>query len=343
MLNHKAETNFIFAFLIGFLVLTFFIFKPYLYAIITAGAFATVFYPIHKKILNKLKSNGWAALATTLLIMTIIIAPLTFAGVQIISQASGLYTSLIVDQAATETGFQTVMRNIESAAQSIAPGVTINFKQYLTEGLTALLGRFGGIFTGTFYVVINIFIAILACFYFLKNSAELKERAASLLPLRVSYFHNIISELEAAVDSIIRGSMVIALVQGTLVGTGFFILGVPNALLWGSIGAIAALIPGLGTALVSFPAIIYLFATNNTGAAIGLIIWSMAIVGMVDNILSPYLIGRGMKIHSFFVLLSILGGIAFFGPLGIILGPLTLSLVFALLSTYSAIQKEQLE
>lgn len=343
MLNHKSETNFIFFFLIGFLVLTFFIFKPYLYAIITAGAFATVFYPIYKKILKKVKSNIWAALVTTVLIILIIIAPLSFAGVQIISQATGLYTNLVADQTVAESGFQTVMRNIESAAQSIAPGVTINFKQYLAEGLTALLGRFGGFFTGTFYVVINIFIAILACFYFLKNSDELKERAASLLPLRVSYLHNIISELESAVDSIIRGSMVIALVQGILLGTGFFMFGVPNALLWGSIGAIAALIPGLGTALVSAPAIIYLFATDNTGAAVGLIVWSMALVGMIDNLLSPYLIGRGMKIHSFFVLLSILGGIAFFGPLGIILGPLTLSLLFALLSTYSAIQKEQLD
>ncbi len=343
MPNHKTETHFIFAFLIGLLVLIFFIFRPYLYAIITAAAFATVFYPIHKKILAKIKSAGWSALLTTLLIILIIIAPLSFAGIQIVKQATALYTNLIADQTMAESGLSAFTRNIEVAARAITPGLEIDVKKYLAEGLTALIGRFGGIFTGTFYLVINIFIAILACFYFLKNGDELKERTASMLPLRISYLHNILNELESAVDSIIRGSMVIALIQGILLGTGLFMFGVPNALLWGSIGAIAALIPGLGSALVSIPAIIYLFATDHSNAAIGLIIWSATLVGMIDNLLSPYLIGRGMKIHSFFVLLSILGGITFFGPLGIILGPLTLSLLFALLSTYSAIQKEQLD
>lgn len=343
MPNHKTETNFIFAFLIGFLLLIFFIFRPYLYAVITAAAFATVFYPVHKKIVTYVKSEGWAAFVTTILIIAIIIAPLTFAGIQIIGQATSLYSSLVSDQATTESGIATITGNIQNVAQMIAPGAEIDIKKYLAEGLTALIARFGGIFTGTFYLIINIFIAVLACFYFLKNADELKERTASLLPLRISYLHNIIKELESAVDSIIRGSMVIALIQGILLGTGFFLFGVPNALLWGSIGAIAALIPGLGTALVSIPAIIYLFATDHSTAAIGLIVWAMALVGMIDNLLSPYLIGRGMNIHSFLVLLSILGGIAFFGPLGIILGPLTLSLLFALLSTYSAIQKEKLD
>ena len=343
MPNHKTETNFIFAFLIGLLIIIFFIFRPYLYAIITAAAFATVFYPVHKKIVTYLKSEGWAAFVTTILIITIIIAPLTFAGIQIIGQATSLYSSLVADQTTTESGIATITNNIQTMVQMIAPGAEIDIKKYLAEGLTALIGRFGGIFTGTFYLIINIFLAILACFYFLKNADELKERTASLLPLRVSYFHNIIRELESAVDSIIRGSMVIALIQGVLLGTGFFLFGVPNALLWGSIGAIAALIPGLGTALVSTPAIIYLFATDHSTAAICLIVWSIALVGMIDNLLSPYLIGRGMNIHSFLVLLAILGGIAFFGPLGIILGPLTLSLLFALLSTYSAIQKEKLD
>lgn len=343
MTNHKSETNFIFAFLIGFLILVFFIFEPYIYSVIIAGTFATVFYPLHKKVLKKIKSNSWAATITTILIVLIIVTPLAFAGTQIVKQATELYSEIIADRTVTESSIGTITRNIETAVQSIAPNTSIDIEKYLTEGLDALINRFGGIFTGTLFLIVNTFIAILACFYFLKNASDLKERAASILPLRVSYLHNIITELESAIDSIIRGSMVIALVQGTLLGIGLFIFGIPNALLWGSIGAITALIPGLGTALVSTPAIIYLFATDQTVGAIGLLVWAVALVGMVDNILHPYLVGRGMNIHSFLVLLSILGGISFFGPLGIILGPLSLSLLFAILSTYSAIQKEKLD
>lgn len=343
MPNHKSETHFIFVFLISLLVLTFFIFQPYLYAIITAGAFATVFYPIHKKILKYIHSNAWSAFATTILIVTIIIIPLGFAGFQVIRQATSLYTELITDQTNTENSFQQITSNIQDLARKVAPKVTIDFEKYAAEALTAIIGRFGGIFSGTFYVIINIFMAMLACFYFLKNSQELKEQIASLLPLRVSYLKNILNELENAVDSIIRGSMIIALIQGILVGIGFLAFGIPNALLWGSIASITALIPGVGTAIVTIPGILYLFSTDHTAAAAGLIVWALALVGMIDNVLSPYLIGHGMKIHSFLVLLAILGGIAFFGPLGIILGPLTLSLLFAVLSTYSAIQKEKLD
>ena len=100
---------------------------------------------------------------------------------------------------------------------------------------------------------------------------------------------------------------------------------------WGVVAALAALIPGIGTALVLLPAIGYLFFTGSTGMAIGLLVWGFVAVGLIDNFLGPILVNRGVKIHPFLILLSIFGGPSFFGPIGFVLGPLIVALLFALL------------
>ena len=131
-----------------------------------------------------------------------------------------------------------------------------------------------------------------------------------------------------------------ALIQGILTAVGFTFFGIPNATLWGSVAAITALIPGIGTALVLLPAILYLYFSGETLFAVGLLLWGMTAVGLVDNFLGPKLASYGMRLHPFLILLSVFGGVGFFGPLGFLLGPLVLSLLFALIEIYFAIKKE---
>jgi predicted PurR-regulated permease PerM len=120
------------------------------------------------------------------------------------------------------------------------------------------------------------------------------------------------------------------------VATAFMIFGVPNPVLWGVLGAIAALIPGIGTALVLLPAAAYLlFAVGDAAGALGLFVWWVSAVLLIDNMLGPHLVGRGAQLHPLVVLLSVLGGVAFFGPAGIFFGPLCISFLFAVLSVYS--------
>ena len=138
-----------------------------------------------------------------------------------------------------------------------------------------------------------------------------------------------------AINSVIKGSLVIAIIQGILTGLGFTLFQVPNPALWGSIASITALIPGIGTALVLIPGILYLFFSFKIGLGFGLLAWGILAVGLIDNILGPTLVGRGTKIHPFLVLFGVLGGIQLFGPAGFIAGPLILSLLFALAEIYS--------
>ena len=180
----------------------------------------------------------------------------------------------------------------------------------------------------------GVFIFLVALYYLFKDGHKLKKAVVALSPLRDIYDETIFSKLALAINSVIRGSLTVALVQGILTAVGFAIFGVPNATLWGSVAAIAALIPGIGTALVLLPAIFYLFFNGETFFAVGLFLWGMTAVGLIDNFLGPKLVERGIRLHPFLILLSILGGISFFGPLGFLLGPLALSLFFVLLEIY---------
>ena len=133
----------------------------------------------------------------------------------------------------------------------------------------------------------------------------------------------------------------IGLIQGMLTGVGFWMFGVSNPVIWGTVAAVASLVPALGTSLVNIPAIIFLFLSGNISQAIGLLIWVVLAVGLIDNILGPYFINRGVKIHPFLILISVLGGISFFGPVGFIAGPVVLGLLFALLELYPVIIKNK--
>jgi predicted PurR-regulated permease PerM len=112
---------------------------------------------------------------------------------------------------------------------------------------------------------------------------------------------------------------------------------VPSALLWGGVTVIAALVPGVGTSLVIIPGVLYLFFTGDTTHAVGLLFWGVACVGLIDNILGPKLIEKNINIHPLLILLSVLGGIAFFGVIGFILGPIVLSFLFTLFQIYKPI------
>jgi predicted PurR-regulated permease PerM len=168
----------------------------------------------------------------------------------------------------------------------------------------------------------------------LRDGTSLRRQLIRFSPLVDTYDQKIFDKLELAIHSVVKGSLVVGIIQGVLTGIGFAIFDIPNPALWGSIAAIAALIPGIGTALVIVPGIIYSFFSGTMGATIGLAIWGVVAVGLIDNFLGPRLIERGVKVHQFLILLSVLGGITFFGPIGFIIGPLIVSLLYALLEIY---------
>lgn len=327
--------NIQFYFFSGLLGLVFIVnillFFPFLKFLAVIVILAVVFYPLYLKLKLWLKRQGVSAFMTILLVGVIVMIPLVFFFVNIFNEAKDLYTILSGGGYLNNTAFIV----LEEKVKLFAPD--FNLATYLETALEGVLGSISTIFSSVLHVLFLVFLGIVALFFFLRDGKKLIGTMMSASPLATVYDEAILDKLRHAINSIVRGTLVVALVQGILAGAGFLIFGVPSPAVWGGVTVFASLIPGVGTAIVMGPAIIYLFAAGNLLSAVGLLIWGVVIVGLVDNVLRPFLVGRDVNIHPFLVLLSVFGGLALYGPIGFLLGPLTLSCLYVLLEIYPMI------
>jgi predicted PurR-regulated permease PerM len=342
MINTKLQLQFLLIVLAGALVLSFFVISPFLTPLALAAVLAVVLQPVYRAVLrNTGNRQSTAALATVVLSFVCILIPLAFLGTKIFHESTQLYSSL-VEGDNRQNLVVGAIRSIGNTSENILPGtgdfftnLSNNLDVYVRKGLVWLTEHLGAALSGISALLLDLFIFFIALYYLLRDGPRLRQALITLSPLDDKDDRVVFDRLELAVNSVLKGSLTIAGIQGVLTAIGFAIFGVPNSVLWGTVTVVAALIPGIGTALVLVPGIIYLFVVGNTVSAVGLLLWGILAVGIVDNLLSPKLIGRNMQMHPLIVLLSVLGGILFFGPTGIFLGPLCISLLFALITVYT--------
>ena len=328
-LNHLAFIGL----LIGVLTLMFFILLPYFNVFILAGTLAIIFYPLYRKITEAVKKEWLAALMTVVLVIAIFLLPLIFFGFQILKEAGQLYADIAGDS--NNAGLVTrVSDSLQKSFSAIGPGISFDFDQMIKQILTWMLGQIGNIFSEITQVTLGFLLSMLALYYLLKDGSKLIKTLIRISPLKDTDDQKILNTLKTAVQSVVLGSLTIAIIQGVLAGIGFYIFGVPNGAFWSAVAAIAALIPFVGTSLILAPAVAYLAIVGNFSGAFGLLLWSATAVGLIDNILTPKLIGRGVKVHPLLILFSVLGGMSFFGPIGFLAGPIVLSLAFALIEIH---------
>lgn len=327
----KLQLYFFLAMLLAVLALTTWIFLPYLSILALAATLAVALHPLYDRMVKFV--GGYrraAALLTIGLAGILILAPLVFFGIRILQESLDLYTRL---SSQTDT-YTRAFASVAAFLNQYLPGFQIDFGAFASQLLSWVAKNLGAVFSGTVQTMFGLFVGIVALFYFLVDGHRFVATLVELSPLADSYDQKILDRLASAVNSVLRGSLLIAVIQGLIFGFGLWIFGMPDPTLWGSCAAVASLIPGIGTSLISIPSIIYLYATGHPWAAVGLFVWSATAVGMIDNLIGPFLIGRGVRIHPFFVLIAVLGGISYFGPLGFIFGPLVLSLLYGLLEIY---------
>lgn len=337
----KLQLYFLLSVLAATSALVFFIFLPFAYPLILAMVFASIFRPVHKKLSGFVPNKpGLAAFFTVLLVIIFILTPFVFLGMQIYQEVKQFYFSFFENGGMNAISI--LADNLMDKVRGLFPvpqDFSLDINGRIGQNYNLLLQNIGSVFSNLAHLIFNSFIFLIALYYLLKDGEKLKKAILALSPLADKDDEMIFKKLEAAVNSIVRGSLLIAIIQGALTAIGFFVFGIPNPVLWGSVAAIAALIPGVGTALVITPAIIFLFITGKTFAALGLLLWGALAVGLIDNFLGPKLIGGKMQLHPLLILFAVIGGIGFFGPVGFLLGPLTLSLFFALLEIYLLLTK----
>ncbi len=333
MQNTRYQTVFFTTALLLTLLLSILIFWPYLISLSISAMLAIILYPLHRRIVMAFKSETISAAFTIFLVVLLIGVPLIFLGNQILLESQELYTKV---SSGNVVSLDYVTQKAQLLVQRYVPDFNFNAREYLAGFSAWVVEKIGGVFSGTLDFGIKSLLSLIALFYFLRDGEYFKKKIIELSPLGNDKDKVLISTLKSAINSVLLGSLVVALIQGFLTGVGFAFFGVPNFALWGSLAAIAALVPGVGTSLVWVPAVIYLYFYGSTGIWIAELIWSLLLVGLIDNFLSPFIINKGVKVHPLLILFSILGGIQFFGPEGVLLGPLVLSILFALLRLASA-------
>lgn len=322
-------------------MLTFFIVQPFILTIILASIFAIVLQPLYKKILETIpEQKSIASLTTVILTCVCLLIPFLFISTQIFKESVALYgtvtnggneKNLIIS---TIDGAGLVFENLLPGAGEYFAAFSNNLGEYTKQGLEWLIAHLGVVVSGFSLWLLDVFIFFIALYYLIRDGGGSLKVIAKLSPLDKEDMKIIFKRLELAVNSVIKGNLLIAFLQGTFLAIGFALFGVPNALLWGTVAVMTALIPGVGTGLVILPGIIYLFIVSNLFGAIGLIIWGALIVGLIDNLLRPKLVGDALSLHPLLILLSILGGLFLFGSIGLFLGPIVMSLLFAFIDTY---------
>lgn len=337
------QVGFFLVFLFGISVLFYFIAAPYVSAIFLALVTAVLFKPLHERLLTNLngKKNAAAFLSVVLALAAIFI-PITLIGNLLVGETTAIYSEVQNSDAGTYSLAPFASR-VEVFIESKMPGVDIDLKRFLNvrpyfdRSLVWLLDNLSNFFSSILRLTLSAFLYVLCLFYLFRDHESLTRNILAWSPLFDTHDRLILSKISTTVMSVLRGQLMIGLIQGLLTGIGFWIFGVPHPVVWGSIAAVASLVPAIGTSFVNGPAVIFLLATGNMVQGIGLLIWAVLAVGLIDNILGPYLMNRGVRIHPFLVLVSVLGGIGFFGPVGFIAGPVVLSLLFALLELYPII------
>ena len=320
-------------FLIGIILLTAalvaLIFLPELNVVVLGISLAVLFEPWYEKV--KVWFGGKSGIAAALIVLVaiaLILIPLIFFGLQIFLEAQGLYGSI------ASGGSVPVIDWLRTTLQHFFPSLNINFSLYTEQILGIFINNIGPIFSRLFGVVGTVFLSFFGLYYFLKDGDALHAAIMARSPLSREHTNEILETLHSMTSSVVRGSLLVALLYGILTGLGFFIFGLPSAILWGGVTVVASFIPVFGVLLIVIPGIISLAAGGHLLAAVGLTAWLAVMSGITENYLRPRLIGRKAKIHPLLMLFAVLGGLSFFGPIGLLLGPLALSLLLTLLEIY---------
>jgi predicted PurR-regulated permease PerM len=329
-----------FAALVVAVTLAFFwLMTPYSGAILWGLVAAIVFAPLYRKIARRLGGReGWAATITLLLILALVIVPALLLGASLIQEAAALYGQL-------QDGHLDIAAIIAKFRSALPPSVAKTVAEYHlldTERLRAFLGS--GLSSGLKSVATQAltvgqgalsFLAALGVmlyltWFLLRDGERMGHKVQVAMPLRPDLRDRLVDKFLRVIRAIIKGTVLVAILQGIVGGVIFWLLGIEGALLWGLVMGLFSLVPAVGTGIVWVPVAIYLLVTGSTMEGLILVFCGIFIIGMIDNLLRPILVGKDTKLPDFVVLIATVAGLELFGLAGFIIGPIIAALFIAI-------------
>ncbi|CAM4185922.1 AI-2E family transporter [Corallococcus sp. ZKHCc1 1396] len=333
----KRWSNFIFAGLFAVALILFSrILLPFMMPVLLGGFLVVLFMPIQDALSHRLPGRkSLTAGLSTLAVFLLILAPLALVGwmvareiLQFVGQAQDLLDQVDLRHHLLESLPRGLSRYVHFDPES---SETERLLMTVVSGSAGLLADVVG--AGT-ELLVNMFLMTVAMYYFFLDGRRLVNEVAKLLPLERRYFDAFSHEFTDVAYAIIYGNTITALVQGAVGFLGLLIAGVPHAGVWGAAMVLVALVPVGGTALVWGPIGVILIAANRVSEGVFLLAWGTFLVGSIDNVIRPRLCGSRMALHPLLVFLSMFGGLAVFGMMGLLVGPLIASIFMAMVRIY---------
>jgi predicted PurR-regulated permease PerM len=322
------------------LILGLWVIFPFLYTVIMALVLGVVFYPFHRRFLKWTGHPGLAALLSVITVVVLIILPAAFLLTLITSQIASVAQFFSGTMVSEKVSVILVHWNnyllpwVKKFEALI--GTQFNFVEWFwqtVQRLGQMVAKYSpSVVTGTANFFLNLFVMLLLLFYVFRDGNVMFERLLKLSPIKDKYERRLATEIQETIYGIFYGSFLTGALQALLATLGFYLAGIPGALVWGVITFFVSFIPLVGTAAVIAPLTIYLLVIGNYGHAVFLAIYGVVAIGTVDNFLRPFLIKT--SIHQAFLFLGLFGGMAVFGPIGILLGPIIMALLSGALRIY---------
>lgn len=311
--------------------------SPLLWAVILTLAL----YPLQKRILARLKNRrGLAAGIMTVITLLLVIGPAVFLLCVLATQADDLYNvvSAFVQSDKLSEAWEKISSSFLDEVLRSPLLSEVDVKGMVGKGISdlssGLAAKLGGLLKNSVILAIDIVIMLIALFFILRDGGGYYHAFIDLLPFTKQQKDDITGKFTDTFGAVINGVFLVALLQGTMTGIGFAVFGLPLAVFWGFLAALLALLPYGGAALIWLPGAAYLYLTGSVLSGILLGVWGLVLVSSLDNFLRPLLIGRKADIPTFILFISLLGGLQVYGFLGLLFGPLVVTLLTALMQIY---------
>lgn len=322
--------------------------RGFIMVILLAGLFAALTHPLYRRIERGCRGRRTlASFATLLLLLLVILIPFGVLFGVVAQQAFRISRSVqpwVEDMIRRPSAFDDILRALPFRDSLSAYKEVILQKGGELVGIMSNL-LFRGISSATLSTVNFFFLFFLflyMMFFFLRDGPTILNKMLYYLPLSESSERRLLDKFSSVARATIKGTFLIGIIQGTLAGLAFWIIGIESALFWGTVMTVLSVIPGVGTAFVWVPAVIILAVTGHLGKAIGLLLYCALLVGSVDNLLRPKFVGKDTRMPEFLIFLGTVGGISFFGIAGFLIGPIVAALFVTVWEIYGETFREYL-
>ncbi len=318
---------------------------PFFGAVFWATVLAILFAPLYRQLLRSMRQRRTlAAVTSVLIILVMVILPSALIGAMLLHEAFGVYNRVQSGELSFARYFQQVLgaqpdwvtNLLQRLGLDSAGAVQERVSSGFVKGAQLLASQALNVGQNALEFFISLFIMLYLLFFLLRDGSQLSRQIRSALPLPDELQRTLFGKFTNVIRATIKGSVVVAIVQGALGGLIFWFLGVHAPVLWAVVMAFLSLLPAVGTAIVWLPVALYLLATGATWDGVILIAYGVLVIGLVDNILRPILVGKDTKMPDYVVLISTLGGIVVFGLNGFVIGPVIAAMFIAVWSVVAA-------